>query len=124
MTHLLNDDDPQGMVAPQPKLWADYGTPLIQDLWETFTLLWAQTIRPSLKAFYAAVMTAFLKGQSQTSRPARLHPSLSVVCSNTQARKTAVLSETVGLSTESTLSLRRIQGALSDNWAGAPQATS
>ncbi|MCE3236340.1 MAG: hypothetical protein K0Q50_2531 [Vampirovibrio sp.] len=117
MTHLLNDEEPQGMGAPRSRLWTGYDTPLLQDFWETFTLLWAQTIRPAWKAFQAVIVTLLGQAKSQVSRQFQRHAAQSV--QSEQRRKTAALAETVNLSSESSLSLRRIQGALSDNWADA-----
>lgn len=116
MTHLLNDDDPKGLNVPKYIIRPNHSTSLLQDLLENFAHVWVQTIRPAWSAFQAAVIMALVKGQLQIKARYKAKTQAPAVSLGISARSFA---ETIGLSTESTMTLRRIQGSLSDNWSAA-----
>lgn len=120
MTHLLNENDQHEAGNPEARLWAQYGTSLIEDLNDTFDLLWRQIIRPALKAIRNTIAVYWPIAYSAPVQARQLkfaQPTCRKVAHTSEAFR-----KTYGLSLESAIAMRKIQGSLGEDWASAIHA--
>lgn len=119
MTHLLNENEQHEAGSQDIKLWSQYGTSLVQDLNDTFSLFWEQIIRPAFKAIRSTIAVYWPVAFSTPLQSQRIK------FANPTRRKVAQTSEafrkTYGLSLESAIAMRKIQGSLGEDWATAIQ---
>lgn len=120
MTHFWKEHEQQSTEGASIWLWGKYLAPVVLDLLETIRLLWRQICIPAFKAFghllALVVKTCFFicfgsMGKTRTAQ-SDLEKKLAAI----EARES---SNTHRLSNQTTMQLRKIQGAIGDNWASA-----
>jgi hypothetical protein len=124
MTHLWKENERQNIGTPSIWLWGKHVAPVVHDLLDTMDLFRSQTALPALKAF-GYMVTMVIKTFFLAWREALGHATVQY---HLNLRDTADLSKDIprtprGLSLESSLNLRKIQGAIGENWATAVHPT-
>jgi hypothetical protein len=119
MTHFWKDSERQDVEGTSVWLWGKYVAPVVYDLAETMMMLWEQTCVPAFKAFgymtYMLVKTCLLsrfEGIGTATAEYHREQKLTALASKD-------LRNTHRLSSQSEMHLRKIQGAIGDNWSAA-----
>lgn len=120
MTHLWKESERQNIGTPSIWLWGKYVAPVVQDLIDTMDMFRSQTAAPALKAFGCMIAMA-IKTFFMAWREALGHARVQY---HQNLRDAAPISMEIpktprGLSIESAVNLRKIQGAIGENWAAA-----